>query len=326
MGADPEQLVEYLGLEDVLGGLAELSDEVFGLRLVAHPERTGWHPDVRPMDIVDAQTGAVLAHLFMDPFARNGKQPGAWADVLLPGRSGEPITVGLVMNAPVPGDGPSLLSVEDVSTLFHEYGHAMNFACGRGRFVLHREHWIPFDFIEGPSSFQGSWSRRPEVMARFGRHHVTGEPIPDALFEALVRSESLNQAIHVQRLLSLGRLDALLHGEEPIPIKLAERRAYELRDLPFPEDTSLPASFNHIVGGPYSAAVYGYAWSELVRDDLLARFAEGGLLSPEMGARYRETILQVGWMDDPVAAVNEFLGRTWSPDAFLARASEAAGV
>jgi oligopeptidase A len=323
MGAHPEELVEYLELEQVLGGLAELSDEVFGLRLESRPERTGWHPDVRPADLIDSGTGNVLAHVFMDVFARNGNQTGAWADVMLPGRPGEPITLALVMNAPVPGDGPSLLSVDDVDTLFHEYGHVMNFACGRGRFVLHREHWLPFDFIEGPSSFQGRWSRRPQVMARFGRHHAAGEPIPDGLFQALVRSEALNQALHVQRLLSLGRLDALLHGPEPIPIKVAERRAYQLRELPFPEDTSLPASFNHIVAGGYSAAVYGYAWSELVRDDLLARFAEGGLLSPEMGARYRETILEVGWMDDPVGAVNAFLGRTWSPEAFLARAAAA---
>ena len=323
LGAGPERLVEYLELEQVLAGLAELSHEVFGIRLEAHPERAGWDPDVRPMDMVDVETGRVFAHLFADLFARRGKQQGAWADILLPGRPGEPITLALVMNAPASSDGPSLLSIEDVVSLFHEYGHAMNFACGAGRFVLHREHWLPFDFIEGPSSFQGRWSHRAEVMARFGRHHRSGAPIPESLFAALVRSESLNQALHVQRLLSLGRLDALLHGEAEIPTEQAERRAYELRQLPFPEGTSLPASFTHLVGGGYSAAVYGYAWSELVRDDLLARFDSGGLLSPEIGRRFRETVLEVGWIDDPVAAVNAFLGRTWSTDAFIARATAA---
>ena len=99
-------------------------------------------------------------------------------------------------------------------------------------------------------------------------------------------------------------------------------RLKQRRDLPFPEDTHISANLSHIVSGAYHGALYGYAWSQLIRDDLLARFEEGGLTSPEVGARYRDAILDVGWDDDPVAAVNAFLGRPWSADAFLARAAE----
>jgi Zn-dependent oligopeptidase len=324
LGAGPESLMPYLEIGNVLEGLADLSEEVFGLRLVPHPERRGWDPEVRAFDVVDVETGRVLAHLLMDPFAREGKQPGAWADVLLPGRGGrdaQPPTLGLVMNAAPRGEGPSLLTIDDVDTIFHEYGHVMNFACGHRRFAIHREAWIPFDFIEGPSSFVGRWSLRPEVMARFGRHHETGEPIPGHLMEALTRAASLNQAIEVQREFWLGQFDALLHRADPMSIDDAERAAWTIRGLPFPDETHLAASISHIVSGSYHGALYGYAWSELIREDLLARFEQAGLASPEIGARYRRTILDVGWLDDPVAAVNEFLGRPWSADAFLAKAA-----
>ncbi|HEX3266321.1 MAG TPA: M3 family metallopeptidase, partial [Candidatus Limnocylindrales bacterium] len=324
LGAGPDAVMPYLELDRVLAGLAELSEQVFGLRLVPHPERVGWDPEVRPFDLHDAATDRVLARLFVDPIAREGKQPGAWMEILLPGRprDGVPPTIALVMNAPATAGGPTLLSVNEVETIFHEYGHVMNFACGNGRFALHNDAWLPFDFIEGPSSFVGRWALEPPVMERFARHHETGAPIPGSLMDALRRAQTLNHAVEVQRQFWLARLDALLHGAERISIDDAEAVAWPIRDLPFPEGSHISANLSHIASGAYHGALYGYAWSELIRDDLLARFEEAGVTDPEVGARYRETILEIGWVDDPVAAVNEFLGRPWSADAFLARAAE----
>lgn len=323
LGVDLDQLADYLELDAVLAGLAELSEEVFGVRLAAHPERRGWHPDVRPFDMVDAASGRVVARLFIDPYVRHGKQPGAWVEVLLPGggRNGEPRppTMSLVLNAPAPATGPSVLSAEEVETLFHEYGHALNFGLGAGRFVLHRGQWLKFDFVEGPSSFLGRWGLQPAVMSRFARHRETGAPIPQALLDGLVRAESLNAGFKVQRLLSQGMLDAILHGANPPSIEDANREAWRLRGTPYVEGALFPASLTHFVGGGYDAALYGYSWSEVIRDDLLERFEAGGLTSPAMGAAYRSTILEVPWTSDTVAAVNAFLGRRWSADAFLAR-------
>ena len=324
IGCGPNDVAPYLELEAVLQGLATLTEEVFGLRLHSHPERHGWHPDVRGFDVVDAASGRVLAHLFMDPFARDGKTPGAWADILLPGSggadrgTGAPPTLVFVMNAPAPSDGPSLLSSESVKTLFHEYGHVMNLASSSGRFTLHRDSWLAFDFIEGPSMFLGSWGLEPEVMGRFARHHLTGEPIPAWLMDGLVRTASLNDAVELQRQLWLARFDALVHGPTNPAIEDAVRQAWdEIRDLPWPDGSSMPSSLTHIVNGAYHGALYGYSWSDLVRVDLLNAFKTDGLLSPAVGARYRRTILDVGWDGDPVAAVHAFLGRPWSADAFI---------
>jgi Zn-dependent oligopeptidase len=330
IGAHPDRLSEYFELEHVLRALDELSAEVFGLRLEARPERIGWDPAVRAFDVIDAATGRVLSHLFLDVWARSGKQAGAWMELLLPGggRHGteRPPTIQLVTNVPAHGDGPALLTALEVETLFHEFGHVMNFSVGHGRFVVNRPTWIPFDFVEGPSEFNGRWGLQPSVVSRYGRHHVTGEPIPAELLEAVERAESLNVSFEILRLLAQCRFDALVHGEHPVPVGEAQATAWSLRGLPQVEGTFLPASLTHIFAGQYDAALYGYVWSAVIRDDLLERFVDGGLLSPETGARYRETLLSVSWIDDPVAVVNAFLGRPWSIDAFLRRASGAAAA
>ncbi|HEX8026171.1 MAG TPA: M3 family metallopeptidase [Candidatus Limnocylindrales bacterium] len=325
IGADQDRLAEYFELERVLDGLATLSAEVFGIRLEPVSGRTAWDPEVRAFDLVEVDSGTVICHLYVDLWARSGKQGGAWCETLLPGggRRGEglPPTMQLVLNVSAPAEGPTLLGAVDVETIFHEYGHVMNFACGRSAYVLNRGTWYPNDFIEGPSEFLGRWALQPEVVARFARHHLTGEPIPAELVEAVARSEALTTSFDVLRILAQARFDGLMHGETAMPMEDAQRDAWSLRGLPFVEGTFLPASLTHILGLPYDAAIYGYVWSEVIRDDLLDRFEAGGLLAREMGERYRRTILDVSWMDDAVAAVDAFLGRPWSADAFLRRAT-----
>lgn len=327
LGVEPDELRAYFDVEVVLEGLARLTEQVFGIRLEPHPERLGWHPACRAFDLVDAASGRVLAHLFIDPYARAGKQAGAWVDVLEPGGGREgglrPPTLGLVLNAPESADGPALLTAWDVEAAFHEYGHAMNFACMASRFVIHREAWLPFDFIEGPSEFVGLWSMQPDVISRFARHHVTGEPIPSELVDGLARAASLNAGTSLSRVLAGGLTDALLHGPDPISLADADRAGARIKGWAHADGNHNLASFTHIASGSYSAAAYGYAWAEVIRDDLLERFADGGLLSPDMGARYRREILEASWLDDPVAAVTRFLGRPWSADAFVARAARA---
>ena len=208
-----------------------------------------------------------------------------------------------------------------MDTLFHEFGHVLNQACSHPPYALHRATWVPFDTIEGPSEFQGRWSLQAPVVARFARHRTTGEPIPAELVEAVQRVESLNASFETMRLLAQVRFDALVHGEDPITIEEAEAQAWPLRGVPWVDGTFYPAGLVHVMGGGYDAALYGYVWAEVIRDDLLERFQAGGLTSPEMGARYRESILSASWLDDPLAAIEAFLGRPWSIDAFLRRAS-----
>ena len=329
LGAHPEQLEPYLELDTVFAGLAALSEEVFGVRLEARPERPGWHPDVRSFDLVDVASGEILARMQFDPYVRAGKAGNAFADLLDPGdragRLGEPRppTISLVTNSPAPSDGPSLLSLLAVEMIFHEYGHVLDFGLPSDRFALHRaDAWVAFDWVEGPSNFLGRWGTHPDVMARYARHHETGEALPRELVEPLVRVEALNSAFRSMRHLSMARLDVLLHGASPVSIEEADREAWKLRLTPYIEGTNFPATFGHLLGG-YDGAVYGFVWSSVLRDDLLSRFEREGMTSPALGAEYRRAILEWPWTRDPLAGHAAFLGRPWSIDAFIARIERA---
>lgn len=322
-GVDPESLRAYLGFEDVFAGLRALSEEVFGVRLEARPERRGWHADVRAFDMVDRESGAILAYLFVDPFVRPGKQPGAFAGPLDLGdpATGRPRSLLLVTNAPSPADGPSLLGTQEIDMLFHEYGHVLDFALERSPFALHRfESWVPMDWVEGPSQFLGRWGLQPQVLGRYARHHQTGEPVPAELLAALQDLESLNAATRSLRHLSMGRLDVLLHGPDPVDLDEANRRSSAMRGMRFVEGTFFPAGFIHLLAG-YEGAIYGFVWSQVLRDDLMSRFERDGMLSAAAGADYRRHLLELPWSRDPLEGLAAFLGRPWSAEAFLARAA-----
>jgi Zn-dependent oligopeptidase len=324
LGAEPEALAAYFELEDVVRGLADLSEAMFGVRLVEHPERTGWHPDVRAFDLVDRDSGEVLARMFFDPYVREGKAGNPFMDTLHPGVRGpagleRPPTLGLVISAPVPSDVPSLIALNDVDSLFHEYGHVLDLGLARARFTIHRpESWIQTDWIEGPSGFLGRWGRHPDVIARFARHHVTGEPIPPQLLEPLNHLESQNTALRMLRWLSMARVDLLLHGETPITTDEALRRGWPLRGTALPEGTCEPATFPHLLVG-YDCATYGFVWATALSDDLMARFEREGMTSPALGMAYRRAILEAPWTEDPLVGHAAFVGRPWSTDALIER-------
>jgi Zn-dependent oligopeptidase len=321
-GADLEQLRAYLELEGVVRGIAELSESVFGVRLVEHPERTGWHPDVRAFDLEDRDSGEVLARTFFDPYVREGKAGNPFAELLDPGLRGaagldRPPTLALMASAPEPSHGPSLIAFDDVDTLFHEYGHILDFGLAQSRFALQRgEAWIQSDWVEGPSLFLGAWGQHPEVIAHFGRHHLTGEPIPADILEPLQPLASLNTAVRMVRWLSMARIDVLLHGEEPMTIDEATRRSWSMRGTPIPEGTCEQATYPQLIIG-YDCATYGFVWDTILRDDLMSRFEQEGMTSPALGMAYRRAILEAPWTRDPLAGHAEFMGRPWSTDAFM---------
>jgi Zn-dependent oligopeptidase len=227
--------------------------------------------------------------------------------------------MALCASAPVPSDGPSLLSLTDIEVLFHEYGHVLDFALEPSPFAIHRpEQWIPMDWVEGPSGFLGRWGKHPAVLAGFARHHVTGEPLPQELLEPLERVESLNLAMRILRWLSIARYDLLLHGEEPVTVEEAVRRSWPLRGTALPEGTCEPAAIPHLAAG-YDCAVYGWVWATALSDDLLSRFEAEGMTSAGPGMAYRRAILEGPWTEDVMVGHQAFMGRPWSTDAFFAR-------
>jgi Zn-dependent oligopeptidase len=320
---DPDELRVYLPLEAVLDGLLGLCAEVFGLRFERLAESAAWHPDVRRFRVCDAATGAEIGDVLMDLHPRDGKYGHAAAWPLVPGRRlpdgtyRRPLTA-IVANLPKPrADRPALLRHPDVVTLFHEFGHVLHATLTRAELVRFSGGETEWDFVEAPSQILEHWAWEPDVLARFARHHATGEPIPRALVERLVASRDLDVALKTLRQCYLGLVDLGLHGSEATrDIAAVDRAAFGAWGLPYHEGTLYVCQFGHLMGG-YDAGYYGYLWSKVYGDDMFGRFRAEGVTSPEVGAAYRREILEPNGTRDGIDLLRAFLGRDPSPATFL---------
>jgi thimet oligopeptidase len=298
---------------------------VFGVVISPVPDASVWHPDVRVLRIDDAATGEHLADVYLDLFARDGKRPGGWMQQLrapdnTPGRPRRPAVIQLVLNFAAPtGTGPTLVRHDDVTALMHEFGHVLEFGLSRMDGTMVADGWMELDFVEAPSQIMEHWGWSPAVIQRLGRHHATGEPPPDDLVAALPAARQLN--IGTFTLFSFifrSLVDQYLHGPEPVDAMDAYRRGFAVTSFPFMEGTFQPASFDHIVG-IYDAGFYSYIWAQVFGDDMFSAFLEGGLLSADVGARYRREVLEPSWGVPGRQRVENFLGRPPSDRAFLER-------
>jgi Zn-dependent oligopeptidase len=325
MGLDFGELASYFPLDAVLAGLFDILREVFGVRVERVPDASVWHPDVRLYSLMDDVSGEHLAVVYLDLFVREGKRPGGWQVNLVnpvnrPGKARLPAVCSLVLNfAPSRDGGPSLLHHEDVLAIFHEFGHVLEFGLSRSEGAIADETSLELDFVEAPSQIMEHWAWSPDVLGRFARHYETGAPPPSALLERLAASRTLNLATHtLWNFLYRSFVDQYLHGPEPIEVVEAYRQGFAVTRFPFPEGTCQPASFGHIAS-MYDAGFYSYIWAQVFGDDMFSAFADGGLLSPEVGRRYRETVIEPSWSVPGRQRVEHFLGRPASDRAFLER-------
>jgi thimet oligopeptidase len=323
IGLDSSELSAHLPLGAVLDGLFDVIRDVFGVAVIEEPAVRGWHPDVRLFVLRDAASREHLADVYLDPLAREGKMPGGWMDVLTPGANKRgsirrPPVLYLVTNitAPVHAAAP-LLSHDDAVTLFHEFGHVLEFGLQRAEVFSVQRSWAELDFIEAPSQILENWAWAPEVLRRFARHHATGAPPSDELLERLASSRRLNSGTVNLWFGCLAVLDQALHGPEPVDSGEAYRGAFALTGFPFPDGTYQPASFKHLVG--YDAGYYSYLWAQVFGDDMFSAFRTEGLLSREVGHRYRSEVLEPTWTVPGRDRVRNFLGRDPSEQAFLER-------
>lgn len=321
-GIDPMEVAEYFPLQQVLDGMFELTSDVFGLdyRQIEAPV---WHQDVLIYEVTDRDSSHLIGHFYLDLFPRQGKFTHAAVFPGVPGkqlsdRTYQTPSAAMACNftSPTP-DTPSLLQHSEVETLFHEFGHVLHDMvahCDLARFSGANTVW---DFVEAPSQIMEHWAWKPEILARFARHHKTGEPIPTELVESLVAARRLNSAMWHLRQIQFGLLDQALHGPEDdkdLDALLLESTAISL--LPHQEGTFHPASFGHLMGG-YDAAYYGYLWSEVFGDDMFSRFEDEGITSPVVGAAYRDEVIGKGGSLDPDDMLITFLGRKPNNEAFL---------
>ena len=322
-GIDQNEVAEYFPLETVVGGMFEITGEVFGLEYREVPEPRAWHADVKLYEIRNQGEDQPIAFFYADLFPREGKFGHAACFSITGGMRTEdgsyraPVSA-VVANFTKPGPGsPSLLKHDEALTLFHEFGHVLHFSLttvDHPRFAGYDTEW---DFVEAPSQIMEHWMWQPEVLQRFARHYETGETIPTDLVERLVAARDQNIGLSTLRQVFLGKFDLAIHtGPSDIDIDQATRDAFALTLIPYHEGTHFAASFGHLMSG-YDAGYYGYQWAKVYGDDMFSVFADEGILSRDVGARYRNEVLARGYSRDAIEHLRSFLGREPSPAAYL---------
>lgn len=328
-GFSQEALREYFPLPHVLRGLSQILSRLYGIELT---DRTAdgvlatWHPDVRVLEITEA--GAVVGHILLDPCARAGKRSGAWVSGCV-SRSRQPDgtvqrpVAHLVCNFPAPAGGrPSLLSHDDVRTLFHEMGHALHHTLTT---VDHRPaagiRGVPWDGVEFPSQFHENWIWHEESLALLGSHVVTGAPIPAEIVAKMRAARDFMAASDLLRQVEFALFDLELHTtfdpDRDDVHATAESVRRRVAALPATDYDRFENSFLHIFQGGYAAGYYGYKWAEVLAADAFGRFEDEGIFSREAARDYREHVLSKGGSEDFLELFRRFRGRAPEPAALL---------
>jgi thimet oligopeptidase len=319
---DEEKVREYFSLETTLKGCMGIYEDLFSIKFKEVTPESTWHPDVKKYEVISE--GKAIAAFYLDLFPRENKyshaaQFGLRSGRLLPSGTYESPVVALVCNFTKPTkDKPSLLSLDEVTTFFHEFGHGMHSCLTTAELATQSGTSVKRDFVEAPSQMFERWLEKPEILNRFARHYVTGEPMPAELIENIVKLNYFMKAHTTTRQAFYALYDQAIHGPE-VPESTTElwaKMVQEITKYGYPPNIHPEASFGHLVGG-YSAGYYSYLWSEVMAVDMFARFEEEGLLNPELGMAYRVKVLSKGDSVDPEALVTDFLGRESNADAFL---------
>ncbi|MNS54426.1 Oligopeptidase A [compost metagenome] len=330
-----EQLRPYFPASKVVKGLFEVVRRVFGIKV---RERLGidtWHPDVRFYDIFDAED-ELRGSFYLDLYAREHKQGGAWMDVCLgrryrqDGSLQKPVAY-LTCNFNGPVDGkPALFTHNEVVTLFHEFGHGIHHMLTRIDVAgVAGINGVAWDAVELPSQFLENWCWESEALAFISGHHETGEPLPADLLEKMLTARNFQAAMQMLRQLEFALFDFRLHQEfdparpDQIPALLSEVRSQVAVMTP-PAFNRFQHSFSHIFAGGYAAGYYSYKWAEVLSADAFSRFEEEGIFNPATGQSFLKNILEKGGSKEPMELFRAFRGREPKVDALLRHSGIAA--
>ena len=318
---DQEKIREYFSLETAINGCMNIYEELFSIKFAEDESAAVWHPDVKKYNVMSE--GKAIAAIYLDLFPRENKYTHAAQFVLRGGRlisenHYESPVVALVCNFAKPTeDKPSLLSLNEVTTFFHEFGHGMHSCLTTAKLNGQAGTSVRRDFVETPSQMFELWLEKPEILNRFARHYKTGSPMPEDLINNIVKLNYFLKAHNVLSQVFLGMYDQAIHGQV-IPdstTKLWADMKFDITKYKTLENTHPEASFNHIVSG-YSAGYYSYLWAEVMSVDMFDRFESEGLMNPDTGMEYRVKVLSKGDSIAPELLVRDFLGRDSNAEAF----------
>jgi len=332
---DSEALRPWFSLEQVLQGLFGLCQRLFAIRIVAADgEAPIWHGDVRYFRVLDGASGQALAGFYLDPFSRPGsKRGGAWMDECLgrsrnqAGEAVQPVAYLICNQSPPVGDTPSLMTFDEVETLFHEFGHGLQHMLTTvERPQAAGINNVEWDAVELPSQFMENWCYDRATLMGMARHWQTGEPLPESEFQKLLAARTFMGGSATLRQVHFALTDLRLHsqwtpncGQSPEQLRRAIAHTTTVLE-PIPEDAFLCA-FSHIFAGGYSAGYYSYKWAEVLSADAFSAFEEVGLEQEEeivaTGRRFRDTVLSLGGSRSPAEVFEAFRGRQPSSEALI---------
>ncbi|MDR6966278.1 peptidyl-dipeptidase Dcp [Flavobacterium arsenatis] len=325
---DDEKLKPYFKLENVLEGAFTVSNRLFGLTFVEVNDIEKYHPDVKTYEVKDIK-GDLVSIFYADFFPRKGKRNGAWmtsykSQYVLGGNNERP-HVSIVCNFTKPTETkPSLLTFNEVTTLFHEFGHALHGMLADTVYPSLSGTSVYWDFVELPSQIFENWCYEPEALALFAHHYETGEVIPIEYIQKIKESASFQEGLATMRQLSFGLLDMGWHGQDPTgitSIKDFETEQFASTKLyPDVKENAMSTSFSHIFQGGYSSGYYSYKWAEVLDADAFEYFKEQGIFNSGVAQKFKENILSKGGTEHPMVLYKRFRGSEPKPDALLKRA------
>ncbi|MDI6034544.1 M3 family metallopeptidase [Flavobacterium sp. LB2P84] len=325
---DDEILKPYFQLEKVLDGAFAVAQKLYGITFEEIFEIDKYHEEVKTYAVKDEED-QLVAVFYADFFPRKGKRNGAWmtsfkSQYIKKGINERP-HISIVCNFTKPTETkPSLLTFNEVTTLFHEFGHALHGMLANTTYPSLSGTSVYWDFVELPSQILENWCYEPEALALFAYHYQTGEMIPMKLVHKIKESASFQEGIATMRQLSFGLLDMGWHAQDPSYIK--DIKAFETKQFAatqlYPEvaANAMSTSFSHIFQGGYSSGYYSYKWAEVLDADAFEYFQEKGIFNKEVATKFKENVLSKGGTEHPMILYKRFRGQEPKPEALLRRA------
>jgi Zn-dependent oligopeptidase len=325
---DDEILKPYFQLEKVLDGAFAVAQKLFGITFEEIFEVDKYHEEVKTYAVKD-EDNQLVAVFYADFFPRKGKRNGAWmtsfkSQYIKKGSNERP-HISIVCNFTKPTETkPSLLTFNEVTTLFHEFGHALHGMLANTTYPSLSGTSVYWDFVELPSQIMENWCYEPEALALFAYHYETGEMIPMELVHKIKESASFQEGMATMRQLSFGLLDMGWHAQDPSNIK--DIKAFETEQFaatqlyPDVKENAMSTSFSHIFQGGYSSGYYSYKWAEVLDADAFEYFQEKGIFNKEVATKFKENVLSKGGTEHPMILYKRFRGQEPKPEALLRRA------
>ncbi len=325
---DDEKLKPYFELKNVINGVFTVAKKLYGLSFEEVNDIDKYHPEVKTYRVTDADD-ALVAIFYADFHPRAGKRNGAWMTIYkqqeIKNGNNERPHISIVCNFTKPtASKPSLLTFNEVTTLFHEFGHALHGMLANTTYASLSGANVYWDFVELPSQILENWCYEKETLELFATHYKTGEVIPMEYVKKIKESAAFHEGMKTLRQLSFGMLDMAWHGGNPTEIKdvkAHEKEAFGETVL-YPDVASncMSTSFSHIFQGGYSAGYYSYKWAEVLDADAFAYFKEEGIFNKTVADKFKNFVLSQGGTEDPMELYIKFRGKKPNPDALLKRA------